>query len=473
MTKLTDETATKAMFGFDTSGANSAWLAAIIRSSNDAIVSKTLDGTVLSWNPSAEAMFGFTEDEMIGESIRKIVPENRQTEEDEILSSISKGQRIDQFQTERLRKDGTLVPIFVSVSPILNDNGEVVGASKIARDISKELENRQKLEASERRFHAMADNISQLAWMADKNGDIFWYNKRWYDYTGTDLESMKGWGWKAVHHPDHVDRVVERIQHSWDTGEIWEDTFPLLGADGNYRWFLSRARPILDADGEISVWFGTNTDITEQRNREEQIKFLMQEVNHRSKNMLTMVQSIARYTSGPENADFLKKFGERVQSLASSQDLLLQEGWKGMLIEGLIHTQLGHFSDLIGTRIKLNGPPIYLDAKAVQPLGMAMHELATNSAKYGALSNETGMVQISWKFESAENGDPPGLAMSWIEVGGPVVQPPQRRGFGSLVIERMCKVAFSGVVTLNFDPDGLKWHLAGRSGAGLVAMTGD
>lgn len=470
MSKLIDDSGKNADFGFSSSGANAAWLAAIIRSSNDAIVSKTLDGIVTSWNPAAEQMFGFTEAEMIGRSIRTIVPDGLQSEEDEILASIARGKRIDQFQTKRLRKDGSLVPIFVTVSPIHNEAGKVVGASKIARDISKELEDRRKLEVSEQRFHTLADNISQLAWMANSDGHIFWYNKRWYDYTGTDLESMKGWGWKAVHHPDHVDRVVERIQHSWDTGETWEDTFPLRRHDGVYRWFLSRARPIKDANGNISVWFGTNTDITDQRDREEQIKFLMQEVNHRSKNMLTMVQSIARYTGGPENADFLKKFGERVQSLAASQDLLLQEGWKGMSIDGLVQTQLGHFSDLIGTRILLNGPPVYIDAKAVQPLGMAMHELATNSAKYGALSNDRGTVDISWKFELQDGETAPGLSMTWIESGGPTVSPPERRGFGSLVIERMCKVAFSGAVTLDFHPDGLRWELLGRGGAGLVAL---
>jgi PAS domain S-box-containing protein len=128
------------------------------------------------------------------------------------------------------------------------------------------------LRASEERFRTLADNISQFAWMADEKGWIFWYNRRWYEYTGTTLEQMQGWGWKAVHHPDHVDRVVQRIQHSWDAGELWEDTFPLRGTDGTYRWFLSRAVPIRDDEGRIFRWFGTNTDITEQRALEQALK---------------------------------------------------------------------------------------------------------------------------------------------------------------------------------------------------------
>ena len=117
-------------------------------------------------------------------------------------------------------------------------------------------------------FHALAESIPQLAWMADADGSIYWYNQRWYEYTGATPEQMQGSGWTAVHHPDHADRVVRRIQHSWNTGEPWEDTFPLRGRDGQYRWFLSRAQPIRDADGNIVRWFGTNTDINELREAE-------------------------------------------------------------------------------------------------------------------------------------------------------------------------------------------------------------
>jgi len=114
----------------------------------------------------------------------------------------------------------------------------------------------------------LADNIHQLAWMADETGALFWYNQRWFDYTGTTLEQMQGWGWEAVHDPAHVGRVRSKFIRHLASGEVWEDTFPLRAADGSYRWFLSRAVPIRGADGRISRWFGTNTDITEQREAE-------------------------------------------------------------------------------------------------------------------------------------------------------------------------------------------------------------
>jgi PAS domain S-box-containing protein len=118
----------------------------------------------------------------------------------------------------------------------------------------------------------MANSIPQLAWMADETGYIFWYNQRWYDYTGTNLDEMKGWGWRKVHHPNHVNRVVQTIKHSFDTGKEWEDTFPMRSKDGEYRWFLSRAKPIRNQAGEIVRWFGTNTDVTENLQQKEALR---------------------------------------------------------------------------------------------------------------------------------------------------------------------------------------------------------
>jgi PAS domain S-box-containing protein len=117
----------------------------------------------------------------------------------------------------------------------------------------------------EEMFRTLADNISQLAWMAEESGAIFWYNARWFGYTGTTFDDVKGWGWKRVLHPDHVERVVDKYRRCIASGETWEDTFPLRGADGDYRWFLSRAVPIRDDKRNVLRWFGTNTDVTEQR----------------------------------------------------------------------------------------------------------------------------------------------------------------------------------------------------------------
>jgi PAS domain S-box-containing protein len=125
---------------------------------------------------------------------------------------------------------------------------------------------------SEDRFRTLADHMSQLAWMAEREGSVIWYNRRWYEYTGTSFDEMQGWGWELVHHPDHLSRVVEKWKEALASGKPWEDTFPLLGKDGRYRWFLSRALPIRDQQGAIVRWFGTNTDVTELREAEEGLR---------------------------------------------------------------------------------------------------------------------------------------------------------------------------------------------------------
>lgn len=127
---------------------------------------------------------------------------------------------------------------------------------------------------SERQFRSLADNMSQLAWTADSAGNIYWYNERWYDYTGASLEAMRALGWRSVHHPAHVERVTARLVHCFATGSIWEDTFPLRSKDGAYNWFLARALPIRDERGHITHWLGTHTDITAQVNAEEALREL-------------------------------------------------------------------------------------------------------------------------------------------------------------------------------------------------------
>ncbi len=414
-------------------------LAAIVESSADAIISTDLHGIITSWNRGAERLFGYTAQEAIGQPVKMLIPSDRANEEPDILERIRRGESIEHYETVRWRKDGALLDISLTVSPIIDGRGQIVGASKIARDITvrKQAEaelgkseerrtaiNEQLLIASmrqrelteavneryrvlyaalpvaafvcdrnaviqnynsravelwgrepkagveqhcgsmklilpdgtllphahspmmevlrtgtacrnvevfierpngsripvivnfcalkdaqgevvgvvtsfddiserkraedalresEARFRAMADNIAPLAWMANPDGWIFFYNRRWYDYTGTTFEEMQGWGWDKVHHPKHLQRVVEKWRGQLRKGEAWEDTFPLRGKDGQYRWFLSRAFPIRDSEGKIARWFGTNTDVTELREAQELL-------GNRAKQLETLVE---------------------------------------------------------------------------------------------------------------------------------------------------------------------------------------
>ena len=426
---------------------------ALVESSDDAIVAKDTDGNVIAWNPAAERLFGWTAGEMVGQSIRRILPDDRQHEEDEILARIRKGEKVGQFFTKRLHRDGRLLDISVSVSPVLDAEGNVVGASKIARDVGDYVRAQERLRESEERFRLLADNISQLVWIAEPDGHIFWYNRRWYDFTGTTHEEMEGWGWKDVQHPDHLDRVESAWRDALRRGVEFEDTFPLRAKNGEYHWFLTRATPIRNNAGRITRWFGTNTDVTAQREQAEQIRLLLMEVNHRSKNMLSTIQSLVR-RSAPDEEGFLSRFDDRVRSLAVNQDILVAREWREVPAEELVHGQIAFIEDSPG-EIVCDGPQMALAPRTAEVLGMSIHELATNSLKYGALSAKGGRVEIGW----SPREDGTGLAFWWRESGGPEVAEPKGAGFGTTLIRDVPRHNLCAEVDLVFHRHGVCWEL--------------
>jgi two-component sensor histidine kinase len=179
----------------------------------------------------------------------------------------------------------------------------------------------------------------------------------------------------------------------------------------------------------------------------------LREINHRAKNMLSVVDAIAHQTATRNPEDFIERFSERIQALSANQDLLVRNEWNGVEVADLARAQLAHFADLIGSRIAAHGPRLRLKAASAQAIGLALHELATNAGKYGALSTDTGRVDICWGID----GDT--LTMSWTERGGPPVCAPKRRGFGTIVMETMAERSVDGKVDLDYAPSGLVWRL--------------
>jgi PAS domain S-box-containing protein len=302
-------------------------LAAIVRSSFDAIVGKRLDGTVTSWNRSAQEMFGYTADEMMGQSIRRIIPSDRQHEEDDILQRLALNQRIEPFETMRVRKDGRTIPVSITISPMTDSTGRVIGASKIARDI------------------------------------------------------------------------------------------------------------------------------TDQKSREEQLAFLLRELNHRSKNVLAVVQAIAHRTADAPARPFLQRFSERLQALSVNQDLLTRNDWQGIELDQLVKGQLAPFADTSGSRVRVSGPGLRVSAAAAQTIGMALHELATNASKYGALSAPEGTIDVTWSQEDDT------FSLTWAERRGPLLEAPHSAGFGTFVLKTMAEQALGAVVALEHAASGLRWRL--------------
>lgn len=177
--------------------------------------------------------------------------------------------------------------------PLFDTDNNPYGLMFFGNEVTEQVRARQTLEESEERFRTLANSTQNLAWMANPDGWIFWYNQRWYEYTGTTLEEVQGRGWEKAHHPDHLERVVAFVEDAWQKGEPWERTFQLRGRDDTYRWFLTRAFPIRDTDGNVVRWVGTNTDITEQRTVEQQKDQFIGIASHELK---TPVTSIKGYT---------------------------------------------------------------------------------------------------------------------------------------------------------------------------------
>jgi len=304
------------------------WLASIVESSDDAIVSKNLDGVITSWNKGAERIFGYSAEEAIGQPITIVIPQDRRDEERTILTRIRRGERIDHFETVRQRKDGGLIAISLTVSPVRNAENKIVGASKVARDI------------------------------------------------------------------------------------------------------------------------------TAQKRSQEQIAMLAREAEHRSKNLLASVQATVKL-SHAETAEALKHAIEgRIRALANVHSLFVESRWIGAELSSIAKQELAPYSEKGEERVHIDGPQVMLEPNTAQAIAVALHELATNSVKYGALSTDRGQIELEWAH--AEDGL---LSFRWREMNGPTVKMPQRLGFGSRVIELMIG-QLRGNARFDWGPEGLVCEIA-------------
>lgn len=228
---------------------------------------------------------------------------------------------------------------------------------------------------------------------------------------------------------------------------------------GRKYWYDIQIEPLRDLSGTTVGLTGAAVDVTERKENEQHLRLLMRELTHRSKNLLAVIQAMARQTArhAGSNDDFVEIFSARLQALSRSHDLLVQESWYGASLTDMVRSQLGHHLDRADSQVTIKGPNLFLKPEAAQNIGLALHELSTNAAKYGALSVPSGHVDITWARRPPEAGG--GFELSWQEGGGPPVEKPAARGFGSLVIERNLARALDGTVDLDFATSGLVCHV--------------
>jgi PAS domain S-box-containing protein len=261
---------------------------------------------------------------------------------------------------------------------------------------------------------------------------------------------------EAAVHPD--DRhVVRRLRELEDKEDSFAAEYRVARPDGSILWLSGRGQVTArGADGKAQRTVSIMVDITERKRTEEHIRFLMREISHRSKNLLSVIQAIAGQTGRTAGTieEFEARFNQRLYGLAASHDILVDQGWRGAPLADLARLQLAPFIETDSSCLVIEGPEVIVTAQAAQALGLAFHELATNAVKYGALSTKTGKVKVVWRFD--EDAERP-LRLSWVEESGPTVAAPSRKGFGHVVLEHIVASSVDGRVTMDFAPNGLQW----------------
>lgn len=280
-----------------------------LASIGDGVIVTDTDARVTFINEIAQQLTGWSQADAKGQPLERVFhivsEETGVPAESPVMKALREGAIVGLANhTKLIARNGTELAIDDSAAPVRDDSGRVIGVVMVFRDVSTRRRAESALRASEEQFRQMANSIPQLAWMAKPDGHIFWYNQRWYEYTGTTPPEMEGWGWQSVHDPDELPRVLERWRSALANNEPWEDTFPLRRHDGEFRWHLSRAMPLLDDEGNVEFWFGTNTDVTGQRWAEEQIRFQAQ--------MLAVVNQAVVATDATGTINYWNAFAERL-----------------------------------------------------------------------------------------------------------------------------------------------------------------
>ncbi|ACL61228.1 PAS domain S-box protein [Methylobacterium nodulans] len=397
---------------------------------------------IIDWYSGAETVFGWTAEEIVGQPGSILfTPEDQEANEPEREIETARREGSAPNMRWHLRKDGSRVFIEGSLTTLHHLDGSPRGFLKIGQDVTERREADEALRESEARFRAVANLVPDVLWSSDPAGQVTWFNERWFAYTGQSREAAEGYGWLDAVHPEDRKRCLDDFRALMKQGQPFSRELRIRSADGQYRWFLGRAEPVRDDAGRTTQCFGAATDIDALRQLQEQQTVVVAELQHRTRNLITVVRSIAQQTlaTSPSLEAFRTQFNDRLAALSRVQGLLSRADQEPVTIRALIQTEL----DALGAagmqeRIVLDGPPVALRKDSVQTFALALHELATNARKYGALSNEQGRLTVTWRAHVPEGGGRR-VVLHWVEKGishSSEDQSPIRRGYGRELIER-------------------------------------
>ncbi len=354
--------------------------------------------------------------------------------------------------------DGLFLPFLTRAVPITDASGAIVRWYGVNTEISRQERAEADLSSSEARYTVLTEAMPQMVWSTLPDGNHDYFNARWYSYTGTPIGSTDGEGWAAVFHPDDMAAVWPVWQRCLATGDPYEVEYRLRHHSGDYRWVLGRALPVRDKDGRIIRWIGTCTDVHAARLAAENNEILSRELSHRIKNIFAVIAGLIGLSARrePDHAPFAQKLTDRVLALGRAHEFARPHSDESRpmvgdaSIVGMLDDLMAPYQGDAAPRVRIHGPALPVDDQAATPLALAFHELATNSAKYGALSSDRGTVDLDI---SVEDGT---VLMRWTEQGGPpITSTPTRTGFGTQLANLSIERQLGGEIRREWLPDGL------------------
>ncbi len=433
---------------------------------SDAVIAVDTEDRIIYLNVAAERLYGVVASGALGRTRPEIYGVRWLHPGDQAAKATALREHGEwRGENVHVRRDGRALNVESGVTLLREPGGQPTGMLAVIRDVTERKRHADAVLVSEiryrRLFEAAHDGILVIDPATRKIIDANPFMTQMLGYphsqlVGKELFEIGLFGDQAASR-----EMVERLQQA---NQVRYENLPLEGQDGRHQEVEVVAN--LYDEGDRPVIQCNIRDITERKRSEEHVKLLMAEVNHRAKNLLAVVQAVVRATakySDPEK--FIARLSDRIDGLAAGQDLLVRNQWQGVDVSDLVEAQLAHFKDLIGTRVLIDGPRARLNSAAAQGIGMALHELATNAVKYGALSNPDGQVRIAWQITAAAE---PSFLISWLENDGPKVTPPTRRGFGRIVIGRMAEASVEGVAEIVFRERGVLWNLSAPAANALA-----
>lgn len=409
------------------------------------------------------AMLDYSEDELLAKTVFDIThPESAEATQ-QAIAALKGGEERVTLEKTYVRRDGSTLAARSDLSAVRDGQGAFAGVSAIVLDISDRIAADRRLRESEKRLQQILDNTVAMTGILRPDGTLIEANAAALaagGLTRDDVIGRKFWDcyWWS-HDVEAMQRLREAVERA-ARGEVqrYDATVRMKGDSRIAIDFM--LAPVVGSDGQVELLVPSGVDISERKRNEEQFAHLMREVNHRSKNLLTVVQSILRQMKPRDVEGFVSDFGKRLSALSVCQDLLINSAAESVALDHLVASQLGHFRDALGDRIQMRGPVLIVAPEVAQSIGMAIYELCTNASKYGALSNDSGRIDIAWTVSPDGVSENETFDLAWVERDGPAVTKPQGAGFGSVVLGDMIAMTLGAQVRTDFHSEGLEWHLS-------------